>query len=298
MATKVSTCLIAASALSALLLVCTPHQPAIGGGLGMQLAADPRDPLADSDNDMLPDDVEWAVLTNHQQADTDNDGHSDFIEVVTHGQPRRPSGPIVQDHEMRVVVTSVPNSQGEQTWLHLMFRLMGEPSLMTSFQPWIHVPGYPLMSLDILSAGSIHMRSREVAGEGRWYVLSLPITSTEVLQHLLPCTLGADATIGGRAIRTGTKLFDLRGTIATMVPSGSRFAVQSIAAVRPFAGGGSNKICLLELNEAGDSPQGTIYQVVDAECDDCNDLECGVSCPETVGWTFVLPGGVTTITGG
>lgn len=266
-----------------------------------QILAEEVDPLLDSDNDLLPDAVEWAVLTNPYRSDTDRDGHEDFLEVTAYGEPRRLSGPIPQDHEMRVVVTSSRTGGGSnQTWLHLLFRFMGDISLVTSFDPWMQIAAAPGLRLPLssLCSGSLDFAIRDVPGEGRWIRVSLPLLPETSLRTVLPCTIAAEATIDSRHVRTGVELFDLRGTTATLVPFGHRFAVQSLAPTPLAMGGNSNKICVLELAEVGTGPGGTAYEVTDADCDDCNDLECGATCPETLGWVFVVPGGVETITGG
>lgn len=225
----------------------------------------------------------------------------DFLEVVTYGEPRRFSGPIPQDHAMRVVVTSSPIGGGvSQTWLHLLFRFMGDVSLMTSFSPWLQVAGAPGLHFPLasLTTGPIDLAQRDVPGEGRWIRVSIPLISESLLRTVLPCTIAAEATIDSHVVRTGVELFDLRGTTATLVPFGTGFAIQSLAPYRPAGGGTSNKICVLRLTEVGSGPGGTAYEVTDADCDDCNDLECGATCPETLGWVFVVPGGIETITGG
>jgi hypothetical protein len=99
-------------------------------------------------------------------------------------------------------------------------------------------------------------------------------------------------------VHNGVVLFDMHGTVSTLVPFGEGFAAQSLDPRQTFSGGGSNKICVMKLQQIGVGNAGVAYQVTDADCQDCNDLECGSGCPETVGWVFVMPGGMETITGG
>src|SRR5688572_2684876 len=91
-------------------LLCGPGWSTLGAG-PTPLGADPVDPFLDTDDDFLPDSVEWTVVTSPQRGDTDFDGISDFVEVVQHGNPRGPNGLVAQDHEMRLAITSTPATQ-------------------------------------------------------------------------------------------------------------------------------------------------------------------------------------------
>lgn len=267
-----------------------------------RVGADATNPTSDTDGDGLPDTVEWAVLTNATSTDTDNDGIDDFIEVVQHSDPRRLTPALPPDNEARIVVTSNISSPGAepQTWLHLLFRFMGDPSLMTSFSPWVEISQLPGIRFDLscIACSSFDMMQRDIPGEGRCIRISLPLVSENIIRTVLPCTIGADMVIGQRVIHSAVPLFDFQGAIATLTPYHNGFAVQSISASQPFTGGGSNLVCVLQLTDRGTSEAGTAYQVTAANCDDCNDLECGVGCASAVGWVFVLPGGVESITGG
>jgi hypothetical protein len=277
----------------ALVLALTP---------GSALQADPISPTLDTDGDFLPDVVEWACLTNPFNADTDNDGVGDYVEVVQRANPRQVGIALPVDHEMRVVVTSSIGADGfSHTTLHLLFRFVGPLSLLSSFQPWLSlatVPGLQI-PLDSLAAGMTSILDRVDPTEGYWIRAVVPLASENLLRMLLPCTIGARARIGTRLIDTSVPLFDEAGTTATLVPFRSDgYAVQSIGSPGAFQGRGSNRICVLRLAEVGSNPAGVAYEVVQADCDDCNGLQCGVNCPHSVGWVFVVPGGVDVIAGG
>lgn len=291
MAPKLIPTLLVATALAAAATLASRKESSV-------VRAMPVDPLADSDDDFLPDVVEWAVMTNATTADTDNDGISDFVEVVQRGSPRHPNQPAPLDHEMRIVVTGPqPGSPDQDTYLHLFARFATTPANVSYFAIWLEVPAWPGVHfpIDILSAGGMTVRDRFTPLEGYWLEASFPMVSASVLQVLLPCTFHAEAMIDNRFLSTTVNLFDAGGDIASIVPYGdSKFAIQSIAA--PLSSGNqSNKVCVLEMSEIGSSPGGAVYQVTHAECEDCNELECGAGCPESVGWIVTIPGGTASL---
>jgi hypothetical protein len=170
---------------------------------------------------------------------------------------------------------------------------------MTTFHAWIEIGQLPGLQipLDSLAVGNVIYRERVVAGEGQWVMVSVPLASEMALRYLLPCTIVARAQFGSRVVRHGVKMFDLAGSISTLVPWDDRFAVQTIAP-QPFSGGDPNKICVLRLLPRVATPGGTALEVTGSDCVDCSDLDCGAACAATVGWVFIVPGGLGTITGG
>lgn len=266
------------------------------------LRADPGCCLVDSDDDFLPDVVEWTVITNTANANTDGDSSPDFAEVVQRGSPRHPGVLRPVDHEVRAVITAPPPGHpGEPTWLHLLFRFVGDPSLLTSFETWVELPAFPglRIPLDVLGFTGVVFDQRQTQTEGLWVRVSVPMVSEQTLRLILPCSFQTAATIGGRSIRSAVQLFEVEGTTTTITPFGDgRFALQSIGEFVAPPSGTSNRVCLMELELVGTGPAGSVLQVVDADCEDCNELECGASCRNCRGWLIDVPGGIGSLTGG
>ena len=293
-----STCVLTASALLAWIVAVSDHETCT-------LVADPTSVTDDSDGDFVPDVVEWACLSNANAADTDVDGVPDFVEIVQRANPQQAGLPLPSDHELRIVVTALGSGSTSLTNLHLLFRFMGEPTLLTQLDTFLELGWVQgaRFSLSSLAAGQIIVRQQAVPGEGLWVHVSVPLASEAGLRSLMPCTIGADAQIGTRLLRTRAPLFDYDGLTSTIVPfaRNNMVAVQSIGAQRLFAGGGSNEVCVMRLRRVGSgdgSAGGDAFRVEAASCEPCNDLQCGAaSCSGSVGRVFVLPGGLEVITG-
>ena len=257
----------------------------------------------DSDNDFVPDCVEWVCLTSATSPDTDADGNGDFLELVQKGRPRQAGMALPADHEMRLVATANPTSTGNEVVLHLMFRFLGGVELLNQFDCYAELGAVPglRIPLSTLSLQPVSLQQRAVPGEGLWVRYSVVLCSEQMLRSVLPCTIGSTATIGGRVIETAMPMFDQGGVTCTVVPfSPGFFAIQSVQAAATGVVGTApnNRVCVLQLQPVGSGSGGSAFLVSGAECQDCNDLVCGVECAASIGTIVVLPGGPGSITGG
>ena len=290
--------LAAASGLAAL-IVCLADE--VQGE--RTLSANSGDYLADTDGDLLPDVVEWAVLTHDQLSDSDGDGIGDFLEVVQFGAPLQYGQPMAQEHEMRPVITlEVGNNGQEFVWVHLLFRFMGSgTSQLQGLVPWVSTGGQVIPFSISPSLSGFTVKAVMDPLDGVMVIVSTRLVDLQTFHALLPCTVGADAQIGAVAYSAGTYLGIHEAELVHLVPLGPKgFALHS-----PGRQGGdssqsgyTNKICVIQLEEVGTSSAGTVYEAVDPDCEPASGLRCSVRCKESGGWTIILPKGVTTITGG
>jgi len=259
--------------------------------------------LVDNDGDLLPDVVEWAVLSHRSSPDGDNDGVEDFVEVVQFGDPIVPGQPQAQDHEARTVVTIERRPGGPDVlWCHFLFRLMGGgPDVVpVALHPWIEVRGTRLPFGLAINSPAVQIQQYSHATEGHWAILSAELGDAASLRSLGAVVFGADATIGTTQLRVGTYgTVTPSGRFVHFVPRPGAFALQSSTSQQdeldPFFR--SNKLCVLDLELVGHSPVGSVFETRNSRCEEAAGLDCSAQCPQSEGWTVTLPDGLGPLTG-
>lgn len=268
-----------------------------------QLAADPIDPFADRDGDLLPDRLEWILMLDPDAADTDRDGTDDFLHAVqcrlAFGDPRSSYG---YDHEARVVVHSSPSPSGQPTvWVNLLFRFAGaQVSDLLALAPYFDRWGMRVPIEQLIGAGRTHLVFLPHPTEGLYALCGFELGSEQVLRSLLPCTIGATAVMsGGRTIRSGSYLADVMDRTTTLVPVAVDSAiVQTLAPDAqddPFWT--SSRVCVMRLSVVSNLAGGSLCEVTDANCVSNGRLACPPTCLSSRGHVMFFPDGLGTVTG-
>ncbi|MFN6145811.1 MAG: hypothetical protein ACK5AL_05595 [Planctomycetota bacterium] len=288
-------CACAVVGLLAATTVAWPHRAGV-------VHATEHGAFADSDGDFLPDSVEWVALTSATNGDTDSDSVADFVEFVQCGDPRRANAPLPIDHELRIAVVGPrPGSGDSMAWLHIFLLKAEAAAQVTGVDAWVDLPGLPgvRLNFDPFALPGVELAVRNAGNGCAWVRCSVPLLQAGLLQTIAPCSFGVDAVVGGRTLTSGNKLIEVQGVLATLTPfGGNSLAVQSVSPPLANTAGAlsSNRICVLDMQEIGASPTGTLYSVVDATCEDCNDVECVLlDCRQSIGWIVAIPGGAASL---
>ena len=276
--------------------------------------------FVDSDGDLLPDDLEWSMLSDPFSSDSDGDGVDDYtahIEYVypsplewtaagTAGTSRLPNplnnpGPTpAVDHGLRFSVSVRPDPDGTPAvWMHFAFRFVGGsiPSVQ-GLDVWLN-HGQMVWSLGSLlgvSGASMAMDSR--AGSTDLVFSSRLGREAEVLP-LCPATIGATVILDGRMITSGVMLSAHAGKLTAFTPTGTNtgvvIALDPAVAQDPFWS--TDRVCYLTLSVLASTGNGSLCEVARAQCRRSDTMRCPPSCPTSVGQVVFVPDGITTLTG-
>jgi hypothetical protein len=279
--------------------VSLPTPPVVRAAWGV-------DPFLDSDGDLVPDSLEWVVFSDPTRVDTDLDTQDDFLEVLQHTAPFARTAPRPFDNEMRVLLSSVQGlADGDgDIWLHCLFRFATGVPVVEWFVPYIHTNSAAVPIGQIFGRTPFRLTTRSAAGGGSYAILTMLLARESEFRHLLPCTVSARASIGGRVFSTGTYVLSVGGGTTALMPAGfdtggQTFMLQTLSAETSSNSFFTrNKICEMDLTVIGSTQGGHICEVSRAACEPANGLRCNVSCDQAAGAMVFVPDGLTTITGG
>jgi hypothetical protein len=276
--------------------------------LDARLSANPTDPFADTDGDLLPDSLEWVTLTDPARADSNRNGVSDFLDVVSYSLPQDQTPPPANgfaDHGARVLVHTVRTPDGsEHAYVNVLLRFAGSaPAVVTSVEPFLESHGVkvPIANL-LLSTSQIRSYIRFEPGSGSMVLVSFHLCDANAVRNVLPCTIGAAVMIDGMSVLTGAHVVEMGNDLATVVAVDTdRFGFQTLTTPQdvsnPFWRG--NHACLFRLVQVGQSRTQSLCEVVQAACDGIVTLYCDPqACRNKEGALVPLPIGLRLVRGG
>jgi len=272
-----------------------------------QLVAGPNDPFLDTDGDMLPDTLEWVLMSDPWNADTDGDGEDDFLEAVQFQLPRNTPPPPL-DHEFRAITHIVRMQDNSQhVIVNLMFRLANaDPGEVASLVPFIDFQGQKFPFPSLFAMGLVHVDLKLVANEGMYILLSSRLCDPGELQYFLPSAIGATALIGQRPFENGSLLHRDGGTTVSVAEiANDRFSIHPIDSEfltdpnEPQSGfWQKSKVCELELVVEAVGGGYSLAEVVEAACTGAPTLGCSPTCDTWLGKLVVFPDDMSFVTGG
>lgn len=265
------------------------------------LRADVKGPLFDSDGDLLPDNLEWIVLSSPHAIDSDNDTRDDFCEAVRFEPPIwQPNGKELsgQDHSVRVIVNSVRLADGrDHVYLNLLFRVASlDPRQIRVVEPFLQTNGITFPIGDLIGTSGFEGALRTIPGGNIDAIFVSRLGLLEEVRTLLPCTVGARVVIGANEFRTGTVLDQIGDVTVAIAPvTSDKAAFQSLV---PPSGMGNglwmpNQVCLFQLVQIASGPETSLFEITGAKCQPAFVLCCDpAGCASKEGGLVRTPNGL------
>jgi hypothetical protein len=257
----------------------------------------------DTDADLLPDALEWVLMSDPTQVDSDGDGIEDFLEATQFAPLLQRGSQMPMDNELRAAVYGVTAPDGtSHVMLSLMVRVVQSGPI--SIRPFVDYQGQRFDISQMFWSLVADAKLRANPSEGTFAIASAWLGPAHQVLPLLPLSIGVDGSIGGRSFSNGSLLIDASGTVATLVTPSWQSGLVTAFAVQPIDGqdpevtnrGGfwqSSKTCLLSLVPAG----GSANEIADASCTGSPTLLCAPNCSSMKGGVIVVPSGLPFLTG-
>ncbi len=258
-------------------------------------------PYQDTDGDLLPDRLEWVLMSDPLSPDTDMDGTDDFLEAVQH-QPPMGANPKALDHEMRVVISTYRDAAGaDQVVLNILFRFAtGSIEQVQDLEPFLLSTTSAVPLLGVLGRSTKHFEVRKHPTQGSYGIVSSELGRVESLRPLTPCAVGIRGRIGGRELISGTYLMDVDGALCAIVPvTDTKFTLQTAGGQGKAASfWRRNAMCELSLVAMGTGWRSFMVEVSRAACSGVPVLACPPDCGSQLGRILFLPFGIGILRGG
>jgi hypothetical protein len=289
--------------LAALVALCGWSLIGSGTRTGLEkLSADPANPLLDTDDDLLPDAMEWMSLTSPVLPDSNKDGTDDFLATVQYRSPLFAGEPEPLDHEARAITYGVAGPDGRiHVLLSVMMRVVGDAGSIRVLQPFLAKDGMEVPIDTLVFPGTLQIAIRDRGSEGRFVSIQARIAQLNELNAVMPCTIGARILIGTKLVVTGSHLTFVGNHSCAIAPiDGTDFIFQSM--VHPQDAGNpfwvDNKACVFQLVQVGASQNMILCEITHPDCKGALTLCCDPQgCRAKEGGIVPLPPGIRLLKG-
>ncbi len=262
--------------------------------------------LLDSDQDLLPDEAEWVLLSNPKRADTDNDGDDDFIEAIEHSSPiSGPSSKLSPRDGFRILIntTSAPAPIGRYFWIHLLFRLpsgkeqdIRGTALLFGNRHQQQLDLSPLLASPLVR----EVKTRRSSKHGLLKRISIRLPEPIGFSTLAPSSFRSYTLIKNKIHASGGPILFLNGAYHVLTHLSKRkIVLQSSGQTElsnPFWS--AQKACVLKVETHAYSKLGILCEIVKADCVTAQVPSCTSACKGSVGLLFTFPDALSLILGG
>jgi hypothetical protein len=274
-------------------------QPLIGQSAGALNASSTKD----TDGDLLPDALEWTLLSDPTKKDTDGDGISDFVEAVEFTSPieRNSTGAPVDSYRLLFATTLDSKTQQRFLWCHSLIRLAsGDIKDLKAVNLFF---SHNNVDIDLTSLFYTHTKEVLVvkdAAQGLLIRVAVRMPMPVGFEKLAPGSFASHALINSSILTASAQMFYLGSAFHTFA------MVNSKAMILQSAGSGearttfwrSGQACVLTLEVIGSSPGWRICEVKKADCKVVYRGSCSPSCLKSTGAAVLVADGTPLVEGG
>jgi|GEM_PF-2142598 len=262
-----------------------------------------KDALVDSDSDLLPDSLEWITLSDPLKVDTDSDGVSDFVEIVSYGLASKKGGASRPKNGFRVLFNLEPTPKRvhcKDLWVHCLFYIpSGSLTEIKGFSLFLDVSGIRFPLNDLIKRGFVSLKvGRDL--KGGVLVRSTFKASVPIKKFPNKFLISGLAIVGNRLLRSGSLMVKDGGSFLTIVRlDKQKLGFQTagrLELTNPFWS--KNRVCVFNLDTQSVGAAGLLCEVVSAKCQIASRFKCAPNCNKMKGLTFILPDGLGVVVGG
>ena len=274
-------------------------QPLIGQTAGTLDAS----PTKDTDGDLLPDVLEWSLLSDPNKKDTDGDGISDFIEALEFSSPieKNTTGAPVDSYRLLFATTFEGKNLQRYLWCHCLIRLAsGDIKDLKAVNLFFNQNNVEVDLSSLFYTNTKEVRIVKDAAQGLLIRVAVCMPMPVGFEKLAPGTFGSHALINSNIHTASAPVFYLGSAFHTFA------LVNSKAMILQSTGSGeaqttfwqSGQACVLTLEVIGSSPGWRICEVKKADCKVVYRGSCSPSCLKSTGAAVLVADGPPLVAGG